>query len=240
MRATPVTRRPSPTGREFSADTIGELLRALRARAADHPESPGLIASWPDVPAERMPAACAELRRQGHPVREVAIMGSQDKVRRGWAVDDMNGDAPPSAPDARVGKEPTLLVREVAEPGAVPLARAALAEVAEREGVPEAVRSALALAVTEACANVVAHAYLDAEAPGDLEVRAWKADAVLFVEVSDDGRGMVPRTDSPGLGLGLPLIAQMADVVEIRTRPERRGLGLRMQFNLGGAPEPNR
>ena len=167
-------------------------------------------------------------------------MSSQDKVRRGWAVDDVNGDAPPSAPPARVGKEPTVLVREVAEPGAVPLARAALAEVAEREGVPEAVRSALALAVTEACANVVLHAYLDAEAPGVLEVRAWKADAVLFVEVADDGRGMVPRIDSPGLGLGLPLIAQMADVVEIRTRPERRGLVLRMQFNLGGTPEPNR
>lgn len=240
MRATPVTRRPSPTGREFSADTIGELLRALRARAADHPESPGLIASWPGVPAERMPAACAELRRQGHPVREVAITSSQDKVRRGWAVDDMNGDAPPSAPPARVGKEPTVLVREVAEPSAVPLARAALAELAEREGVPEAVRSALALAVTEACANVVLHAYLDAEAPGVFEVRAWKTDAVLFVEVADDGRGMVPRIDSPGLGLGLPLIAQMADVVEIRTRPERRGLVLRMQFNVGGTPEPSR
>jgi len=187
-----------------------------------------------------MPAACAELRRQGHPVSEVAIVSSRDKVRRGWAVDDVNGDAPPSAPPARLGKEPALLVRAVAEPSAVPLARAALAKLAECEGMPEAVCSALALAVTEACANVVAHAYLDAEAPGDLEVRAWKADAVLFVEVSDDGRGMVPRTDSPGLGLGLPLIAQMADVVEIRTRPERRGLALRMQFNLGGTPEPNR
>jgi len=99
---------------------------------------------------------------------------------------------------------------------------------------------ALALAVTEACANVVLHAYLDAEAPGVLEVRAWTADAVLFVEVADDGRGMVPRIDSPGLGLGLPLIAQVADVVEIHTRPERRGLVLRMQFNFGDTPEPSR
>jgi anti-sigma regulatory factor (Ser/Thr protein kinase) len=120
------------------------------------------------------------------------------------------------------------------------LARAVLTEVAEREGVPEAVRSALALAVTEACANVVLHAYVDADAPGHLEVRACRAGAVLIVEVADDGRGMVPRIDSSGLGLGLPLIAQMADVFEIRTHRQRRGLVLRMQFNLDRTPETSR
>ena len=122
-----------------------------------------------------------------------------------------------------------MLVREVAEPRTVSLARAVLAEVAERESVPDAVRPALALAVTEACANVVRHAYVDADAPGELEVRARKAGAVLIVEVADDGRGMLPRVDAQGYGLGLPLIAQMADVVELRSRG---GLVVRMQFNL--------
>ena len=233
MRPTPVTRGPSKGDREFSVETMGELLRALRARAAEYPESPGLIASWPGVPADRMPAACAELQRQGHPVHEVAIVGVRNKVRRGWAFDHTNGhQTASSGPPALGAEELTVLVREVAEPKAVSLARAVLTQVAEREGVHEAVRSALALAVTEACTNVVLHAYVDAEAPGDLEVRARKADSVLIVEVADDGRGLVPHIDRPGLGFGLPLIAQVADVFELRTDRARPGLVVRMQFNL--------
>ena len=72
------------------------------------------------------------------------------------------------------------------------------------------------------------------DAPGYLEVRACRVGAVLTVEVADDGRGMVPRIESPGLGLGLALIAQMADVFEIRTERKRPGLTLRMQFDLDG------
>jgi serine/threonine-protein kinase RsbW/stage II sporulation protein AB (anti-sigma F factor) len=115
----------------------------------------------------------------------------------------------------------------------VPLARAVLTQFAHRENAPETVRSALALAVTEACSNVVLHAYVDAEAPGYLEVSAARQDGALVVEVRDDGRGMVPRIDSPGLGVGLPLIAQMADTFETRTRAS--GLAVRMHFNLPAA-----
>jgi len=80
----PTAERPS---RDFSAKTTQELLRALRARAAEHPDSPALIASWPGVPAERMPAACAELQRQGYAVREVPIILAGAKERRGWMVE---------------------------------------------------------------------------------------------------------------------------------------------------------
>ena len=232
VRATPRNRGPSAKSPEFSAETLGELLRALRARAVDHPTSPGLIASWPGVPAERMPAACAELRRQGHAVHEVAIVGVRDKVRRGWAMEANRDAAAPAAPPVRLAEALAVLVRGVAEPRTVSLARSVLVEVAEREGVPLAVRSAVALAVTEACANVVRHAYVDADAPGNVEVRAGKSGTVLIVEVADDGRGMLPRADYPGLGFGLPLIAEMADIVEIRSHRGRRGLVVRMQFNL--------
>jgi anti-sigma regulatory factor (Ser/Thr protein kinase) len=214
---------------------MGELLRALRARAAEYPESPGLIASWPGVPADRMPAACAELQRQGHPVHEVAIVGVRNKVRRGWAFD--GHPTVSSGPPSLGVDELTVLVRVLAEPEAVSSTRAVLTQVAEREGVPERVISSLALAVTEACTNVVLHAYADAAAPGDLEVRARKADSVLIVEVADDGRGLVPRIDNPGLGLGLPLISQLADVLELRTDRARPGLVVRMQFNLDATPE---
>jgi serine/threonine-protein kinase RsbW len=141
------------------------------------------------------------------------------------------------APPAALGREDAVLVREVAEPEAVSRARAVLTRFAVHGGAPEIVRSALALAVTEACKNVVMHAYVDRDSPGDLEVRACIAEAVLVVEVTDDGKGMVPRVDGPGRGLGLPLIAQMADVFEILRRPQRPGVVLRMHFNLAGPPE---
>jgi hypothetical protein len=64
-----------------------ELLRALHARAVEHPDSPALIASWPGVPEGRMPGACAELQRQGYAVREVAIILPGGKERRGWMVE---------------------------------------------------------------------------------------------------------------------------------------------------------
>ena len=85
-RATPQRAAERPS-REFSGQTLQELLRALRARAVEHPDSPALIASWPGVPAQRMPAACAELQRQGYAVREVAIILPGAKERRGWMVE---------------------------------------------------------------------------------------------------------------------------------------------------------
>jgi serine/threonine-protein kinase RsbW/stage II sporulation protein AB (anti-sigma F factor) len=88
--------------------------------------------------------------------------------------------------------------------------------------------------MTDACANVVTHAYLHADVPGDVDVRAERVDAMLLVEVRDDGRGMVPRPDGPGHGLGLPLIAQLSDVLEILDRGDRPGVIVRMYFNLAG------
>jgi anti-sigma regulatory factor (Ser/Thr protein kinase) len=220
---------------------MGELLRALRARASEHPESPGLIASWPGVPEARMPAACAELRRQGHALHEVSIERRGTVARSGWAMGGTTYRAVVTpAPPAALGHEEAVLVRKIADPTAVSLARAALTWFAEREGASETVRAAVALAVTEACANVVLHAYADRDTPGELEVRACVAEAVLVVEVADHGRGMVPRIESPGLGLGLPLMAEMSDVFEILSHRDRSGVVLRMHFNLAGKPEHER
>jgi serine/threonine-protein kinase RsbW len=38
--------------------------------------------------------------------------------------------------------------------------------------------------------------------------------------VADGGRGMMPRIDSPGLGFGLPLIAQMTQDFRVERREE--------------------
>jgi anti-sigma regulatory factor (Ser/Thr protein kinase) len=55
------------------------------------------------------------------------------------------------------------------------------------------------------------------------------------VVVNDDGMGMSPRDDSPGLGLGLSLISRLADQTEYRTSADGRGLALRMSFRFDAA-----
>jgi hypothetical protein len=71
------------TYRVFSEETLTELLRALRARSARHPENPGLVASWPGVPEAQMAAACAELMGRGHPIFRIDIPGRSSD---GWAI----------------------------------------------------------------------------------------------------------------------------------------------------------
>jgi anti-sigma regulatory factor (Ser/Thr protein kinase) len=193
-----------------------------------------LIASWPGVPEDRMAAACEELRRQGHAVHQVSVRNARSgRRRRGWAVGGTTyRPALTPAPPEALACDDAVIVRALAEPRVVRSTRTALKAFAADHGASAAVRSAVALAVTEACANVVVHAYVETEAPGSLEVRACVAETVLFVEVADHGRGMVPRPDSPGLGMGLPLIAQMSDGFEILTHRERTGVVVRMHFNL--------
>jgi hypothetical protein len=72
---------------EFSDRVLSELLVALHARTTAHPDNPGLIACWPGVREDQMPAACAELRRRGHPVFRVPIPGAiPGQSRVSWAV----------------------------------------------------------------------------------------------------------------------------------------------------------
>jgi hypothetical protein len=71
----------------FSEATLADLLSALRARAASHPDNPGLVALWPTLREHRMAAACGELRRRGYPVEPVSIAGwGSGKARGGWAL----------------------------------------------------------------------------------------------------------------------------------------------------------
>jgi anti-sigma regulatory factor (Ser/Thr protein kinase) len=106
----------------------------------------------------------------------------------------------------------TLHLELAAEPVSVSVARHALAEFVGDRGAD---RPAIEVAVSEAISNAVVHAYREAPDPGLIELRAELGDGVLHVEVRDHGIGMRPRADSPGLGLGLPLIAQLAAHVDI-------------------------
>ncbi len=108
-----------------------------------------------------------------------------------------------------------------ATPDQVSVARRAVGGLAEAAGLDADVRAGVALAVSEACSNVVIHAYADTE-PGELCVRASAVPGRLTVTVGDRGRGMAPRSDSPGIGLGLPLMASLCATLEVR---ERQGGG---------------
>jgi anti-sigma regulatory factor (Ser/Thr protein kinase) len=111
--------------------------------------------------------------------------------------------------------------------------RRAVLELTGARGTSAAMQADIALAVSEACTNVVMHAYLGG-AVGAMTAEAYHADDELVVVVSDEGSGMVPRPDSPGLGLGLSLIAQLAKRVEVGVNAPT-GTALRMTFAVGPA-----
>jgi anti-sigma regulatory factor (Ser/Thr protein kinase) len=94
--------------------------------------------------------------------------------------------------------------------------------------------SDIKLAVTEACTNVVVHAYAGGDGP--MDVRAHIDDRRLTVVVADRGRGILPRADSPGLGLGLPLIATLAESLELGKGADEQ-TEVRMTFNLDGVAD---
>jgi serine/threonine-protein kinase RsbW len=85
----------------------------------------------------------------------------------------------------------------------------------------------LRLAVTEACTNVVRHAYRNGTGP--LEVVIAPSGHELTVVVTDHGDGLRPSVDSDGGGLGLPLMAALSQRFEIDD-PGGGGSRVRMQF----------
>ena len=105
-----------------------------------------------------------------------------------------------------------------ARPENVAVVRHVLGALAEALTLPDDVSEDMRLAVTEACTNVVRHAYVDDQGTIDVVVRP-NGDA-LEVIVADDGRGIGSSPDTAGPGLGLSLIAALADSLEIERNLE--------------------
>jgi serine/threonine-protein kinase RsbW len=110
------------------------------------------------------------------------------------------------------------------------LARRAVIEWAGPHVSDPAQLGDIALAVTEATTNAVLHAYRDVDA-GSVMVEIERLDDFLCLYVRDEGSGLAPRVDSPGLGLGLGLIAQVSDGSAVRS-PQHGGTEIAMRFNL--------
>ena len=127
----------------------------------------------------------------------------------------------------------------------VPRAIECVTEWAQRAGFDERALYEIQLAVDEACANVVDHAYQGAD-PGDIEVSCRLDDQILTVQVRDWGTGFDltsvadPDLDAPleertlG-GLGLFLVRQVMDDVQFRSDPELGNeLMMSKRLNIAG------
>jgi serine/threonine-protein kinase RsbW len=114
-----------------------------------------------------------------------------------------------------------------ARPENVAVVRHVLGAFADALELPPAVIDDMRLAVTEACTNVVRHAYT--HPAGTIDVTVRPRGSRLEVIVSDDGRGIGASQDTSGPGLGLPLIAALADSFDIR-RAAGKGSSLSMSF----------
>jgi anti-sigma regulatory factor (Ser/Thr protein kinase) len=123
-----------------------------------------------------------------------------------------------------------------ADPATVGTVRRAFAQLAADAGGTDEQVGAVRLAVSEALTNAVVHAYGDRS--GLVHVSADIVTDELWVLIADDGCGLHPDGDSPGLGMGLALIAEATEEFSVVTRSSG-GVELRMRFSIGPEPDPN-
>ncbi len=147
---------------------------------------------------------------------------SQAPRREDWIADSGQCEETPGAVSSRSAAAPVaahesdIRLTLPARPENVAVVRRVLDALSEALPLPPAVADDMRLAVTEACTNVVRHAY--AETQGTIEVVIRRRGAELEVIVADSGSGIRPSPDAAGPGLGLPLIAALADSLAIERR----------------------
>lgn len=149
-------------------------------------------------------------------IRELATLGDVRDARATLGI------APASA-------VPDLVLDLPAVPANVRIARRAVRAYAESAGCADL--EAVELAVTEAVTNAVLHAYVDDAAPGTVALRGQRRAGTVLVSVADEGRGLLPRPDSPGLGMGLAIMqAQAAEIAFVGPPQRARGTEVRLRF----------
>jgi anti-sigma regulatory factor (Ser/Thr protein kinase) len=131
-------------------------------------------------------------------------------------------------------RPPALSRSYAAIPDSVPLARRTLVGLAAALGADEEQLESIALAVSEALTNCVVHAYPGHA--GRIHVSAWVSDFDLSIRICDEGPGFEADSDTPGLGVGLGLIARLADQFEI-AQPASGGTEVKMSFWLPDAAQ---
>src|SRR5467141_2477919 len=116
----------------------------------------------------------------------------------------------------------------------VAIVRQALTGIADAMRLDTGLLSDIKTAVSEACNNVVLHAYDGHEGP--LEVYVCPSEDELDVVVRDEGQGIQPNPPEPDpgvQGVGLSLIQALTDHVEFRGAAGE-GTEVRMGFRAAG------
>ncbi len=151
--------------------------------------------------------------------------------------------------------EPEMELTLPARAESLAIVRDALRALGGVLAIEQQVLADMCLAVTEACTNVVLHAYPDDD-EGPLEVIVWNggapvaerdpapdesarpredAEDELTVIVGDFGRGTHVATSTPGLGLGLRLISALTKSTRVSSNADGR-TEVEMTFSLAASP----
>jgi len=129
----------------------------------------------------------------------------------------------------------------------LPKTRRAVEGYMEELGATAMERADVVLALNEACANVIRHAFPDG-LDGVIRVRAEIGDRAVVVEVDDDGVGFDPCSAAAGpagpdavSGRGLGIISRLMTTVELASPVTGEGgTRVRMEKRLsdGAVPSP--
>jgi serine/threonine-protein kinase RsbW len=113
----------------------------------------------------------------------------------------------------------SLSLKLAAEPQNVRQARDEAASYAEGLGLDPTGVEDLKTIVSEACSNIVRHAYADDATDRPMEVSMDKSEGELTVTVRDSGTGIRPPTGArpSSLRLGFILMGSLADFMQLRT-----------------------
>jgi anti-anti-sigma factor len=106
---------------------------------------------------------------------------------------------------------PALHVVLAAGPHAPAEARAAIAEFSESHGLTSQTLATVMLLVSEVVTNAVVHPEI--QSPAEISILACLVDAMLHVEITDQGAGFTPQARDPGRmdgGYGLYLLDKAA------------------------------
>ena len=130
----------------------------------------------------------------------------------------------------------SLSLKLAAEPQNVRQARDEAASYAEALGLDSHGVDDLKTIVSEACSNIVRHAYPEDAQERPMEVSMDKSGEELTVTVRDSGTGIRPPTGSrpSSLRLGFILMGSLADFMQLRTG-RGRGTELMLRVPLSSA-----
>jgi anti-sigma regulatory factor (Ser/Thr protein kinase) len=142
------------------------------------------------------------------------------RLRDDIAIVALNYGPVPSEFQMRVAADPNLLVE----------VRRDLRRWLRSQGVPETDSREIVLAVNEACANAIEHAY--SPAPAEFDLAATRDGDAVTVTVSDRGSWRSPRGQNRGRGLGI--VEAAMDDVKIGTTDN--GTVVRMCIKVADEP----